>query len=91
MLYSELISEIADRTNLKKSDAKAVVEAMVDIVAEAAKSGENVAVSGLGTFKVSNAAGREVQNPHNPSEKISVPEHRSLRLKVSTTLKKAIN
>ena len=49
MLYSELIAEIADRTNLKKANAKAAVDTMVEIITECAKKGEDVAVNKLGT------------------------------------------
>lgn len=91
MLYSELISEIADRTNLKKADAKAAVETMVSIITECAKKGEDVPVSGLGVFKVSNVGEREAHNPHNPSEKVVVPAHKALRLKVSRSVREAIN
>lgn len=91
MLYSELISEIADRTNLKKADAKAAVDTMVEIITDCAKKGEDVPISGLGVFKVSNVGEREAHKPRNPSEKVIVPAHKALRLKVSTTLKKAIN
>lgn len=51
MLYSELIAEIADRTNLKKANAKAAVDTMVEIITECAKKGEDVAVNKLGTFR----------------------------------------
>lgn len=39
MLYSELIAEITDRTEVKKSHAKSVVDAMVSIITECAKKG----------------------------------------------------
>ena len=45
MLYSELIAEIADRTNLKKANAKAAVDTMVKIITECAKKGEDVAAT----------------------------------------------
>ena len=90
MLYSELIAEIADRTNLKKTDAKAAVDTIVQIISECARNGEDVAVSGLGTFKTVDVPERLANNPHKPGEKITVPAHRALRLRVSTTMKTAL-
>lgn len=91
MLYSELIAEIADRTNLKKADAKAAVDTIVQIISECARNGEDVAVSGLGIFRAADVPERTAHSPKNPNETIVVPAHKALRLKVSTTMKDAIN
>lgn len=90
MLYSELISEIADRTNLKKADAKAAVDTMVSIIAERVKKGEDVPVNNLGTFRAKMVPEREGHNPAT-GEKVTIPAHRALRLSVSSVLKKSIN
>lgn len=90
MLYSELISEIANRANLKKSDAKAAVDTMVGIITECAQKGEDVAVNNLGTFRSKMMPEHEGHNPAT-GEKVTVPAHRALRLSVSSTMKKAIN
>ena len=87
MLYSELIAEIADRTNLKKANAKAAVDTMVEIITECAKKGEDVAVNKLGTFRSKMVPERE----GHTGEKVTVAAHKALRLQVSTALKKAIN
>lgn len=90
MLYSELISEIATRTNLKKADAKAAVDTMVDIITECAQKGEGVAVNNFGTFRSKLMPEREGHNPAT-GEKVTIPTHRALRLSVSGVMKKAIN
>ena len=90
MLYSELISEIADRTNLKKSDAKAAVDTMVDIITECAQKGEDVSINNFGTFRSKMVPEREGHNPAT-GEKVTIPAHKALRLSVSSVLKKAIN
>ena len=90
MLYSELIAEIADRTNLKKANAKAAVDTMVEIITECAKKGEDVAVNKLGTFRSKMVPEREGHNPAT-GEKVTVAAHKALRLQVSTALKKAIS
>ena len=90
MLYSELISEIANRANLKKSDAKAAVDTMVGIITECAQKGEDVAVNNLGTFRSKAMPEHEGHNPAT-GEKVTVPAHKALRLSVSSVMKKAIN
>lgn len=90
MLYSELISEIANRSNLKKSDAKSAVDTMVSIIADRAKKGEDVSVNNFGTFRAKMVPEREGHNPAT-GEKVTIPAHRALRLSVSSVLKKSIN
>lgn len=89
MLYSELIAEIADRTNLKKANAKAAVDTMVEIITECAKKGEDVAVNKLGTFRSKMVPEREGHNPAT-GEKVTVAAHKALRLQVSTALKRQL-
>ena len=90
MFYSEMIAEIADRTGLKKADAKAAVDTLVSIITERAKKGEDVAVSNLGTFRSKLVPEREGRNPAT-GESVTVPAHRALRLSISGVVKKAIN
>ena len=90
MLYSELISEIANRANLKKADAKAAVDTMVDIITECAQKGEDVSINNFGTFRSKMVPEREGHNPAT-GEKVTIPAHKALRLSVSSVLKKAIN
>ena len=91
MLYSELIAEIADRTEMTNKDVKAVVASFVEVITNCAQRGEDVTVSGIGTFKTGKVAERITINPKAPSEKITVPAHKTFRLSVSRTMKKAIN
>ena len=91
MLYSELIAEIADRTDLPQKDAKAVIATFVQVVTDCARNDEDVAVNGLGIFKSDNVPDRTANNPRNPGEKILVPAHKVLRLQVSKAMKGAIN
>lgn len=81
MLYSELIAEITDRTEVKKSHAKSVVDAMVSIITECAKKGgEDVSVNNLGIFRSKMVPEREGHNPAT-GEKVTVAAHKALRLR----------
>ena len=90
MLYSELIAEITDRTEVKNSHAKSVVDAMVSTITECAKRGEDVSVNNLGIFRSKMMPEYEGHNPAS-GEKVTVPAHRVLRLSVSSVVKKSIN
>ena len=56
MNKGELIDKIADNTALKKKEVENVLTSFVDIVQNALKSGDKVAIAGFGTFDVSNTS-----------------------------------
>ena len=51
MNKAELVSAIAEKTELKKVDAEKAVKAFVDVVTEELKKGGKVQLVGFGTFE----------------------------------------
>ena len=58
----ELVSAIAEKSDLSKRDAEAALNAFTDIVAEELKKGEKIQLVGFGTFEVSERAERTFQS-----------------------------
>ena len=50
MNKAEFIRALAEKADLSLKDAAAAVDAYAEVVAEALKDGEKVAIAGLGTF-----------------------------------------
>ncbi len=90
MNKSELVQQIADRTDLSKAQATAALNAMVDAIAEALGKGETVALVGFGTFKVSERAKRTGRNPQT-GETLVVPAAKVPRFSAGKALKDAVN
>ena len=59
----ELVSAIAEKSDLSKRDAEAALNAFTDIVADELKKGEKIQLVGFGTFEVSERAERTGRNP----------------------------
>lgn len=59
MNKTEIIKEIAERTELTKADSEKVLAAFQDIVKETLASGDKVQLVGFGTFETVERAGRE--------------------------------
>lgn len=72
-----------------KSGAKTAVEAIFDIITKQLASGEEVAITGFGTFKVSNRAAREGVNPKT-GEKIQIAATTVPKFKAGKALKDAV-
>lgn len=90
MNKAELVSAIAEKTELKKVDAEKAVKAFVDVVTEELKKGGKVQLVGFGTFEVSKRAAREGRNPQT-KETIKIPASNAAKFKVGKALKDAIN
>ena len=90
MKKSEIISLIAERTSVTKADAERVYNETFNIFKEELSKGNNIAVNGFGTFKVSERNARNCRNPKT-GETINVPAHKAVSFKVCSELKKSVN
>jgi len=72
MNKAELVDAVADRANVSKKDARAVMDALFDpqggLIAESLRQGERVAVTGFGTFEVRERGPRTGRNPRTGKE-----------------------
>lgn len=91
MKHSELITLLAERTDLTQKKTKEVVNALVEIIRDEPKEDKETVINGLGTFKTSTRAAREGVNPKNPEQTIQIPETKVMSLKVSKTIKDFLN
>ena len=72
MNKAELITSMAEKSQLTKKDAEAALKAFIDSVQEALESGEKVQLIGFGTFETRERAAREGRNPRT-KETITIP------------------
>lgn len=90
MKKSEMISVIAEKTEVSKTEAEKVFNATFDMFKEELAKGEKVSVAGFGTFKISERAAREGRNPLT-GEKLQIAASKSVSFKAGTELKKVVN
>ena len=85
----ELVSAIAEKSDLSKRDTEAALNAFTDIVAEELKKGEKIQLVGFGTFEVSERAERTGRNPQTGEEMV-IPASKMPKFKVGKLLKDSI-
>lgn len=85
-----LAEKIATRLNITKQVAIDVLESFESVVIDTLKAGEEVTLSGFGSFIPRHRSARMGVNPLNPSEKIQMPETRVAKFKAGKTLKDAL-
>ncbi len=91
MNKSELVSNIAEKSNLTKKDAESALNAFMKTIEEALVSEEKVQLVGFGTFEVRERKAREGRNPRNPEEVIQIPASKAPVFKAGKSLKEAVN
>jgi DNA-binding protein HU-beta len=87
---NDLVDAVAERTGLAKSDAARAVEAVLGTVTETLQKGDQVALSGFGTFVAKARAARTGRNPRT-GEAIAIPASRVPAFKAGKALKDALN
>ena len=72
MNKAELITSMAEKSQLTKKDAESALKAFIDSVQEALENGDKVQLIGFGTFETRQRAAREGRNPRT-KETITIP------------------
>lgn len=90
MNKTELISEVAQKTNMTKKDADKIVNAFFTSVETALKAGDKVQLIGFGTFEVRERQARKGRNPQTGQE-ISIPATKVPAFKAGKALKDAVD
>jgi len=77
--------KIAGKRGIKVADANATLGAMIEVMQEALRAGEEVQFVGLGTFKPKTNAARKGRNPRT-GEIIEIPARVVVKFKPSKKL-----
>jgi len=85
MNKTELIAAIAEKSGQSLAASGAMLNAFIDVIAEKVSSeGEDVRISGFGTFSRKTSAERTARNPRT-GEAVHVPAKTKTVFKVSKT------
>ena len=90
MNKSELVSSIAAKSGLSKEASKKALDATIESITAALKSGDKVALVGFGTFSVSKRAARQGINPAT-KQAIKIPAKKVAKFKAGADIENAIN
>ena len=90
MNNAELADCLATSQELGKAEARRLLDAVLATIVDAAKSGEEVALSGFGRFKVTDRAARQGRNPQT-GETIEIAASRKLAFAPAKPVRDALN
>ncbi len=90
MNKTELIDAVSSTVNLPKTVATRVFDAIIDNITQALMCGNDVVITGFGSFSVRNRLSREGRNPKT-GEKIFINASNTVAFKIGKSLKESVN
>jgi DNA-binding protein HU-beta len=89
MTKSELVRQLAEDFELPRRQVTELVEALLDKITAVLKTGDKVALTPFGQFRIRDRAARIARNPQT-GEPVNVPAKRVLKFTAGRTLKEAV-
>jgi DNA-binding protein HU-beta len=90
MNKSDFVQAIAEKTGVTQVDAGKSLDAVIATISEALVKGDEVKLTGFGTFQVIDRAATEGRNPRT-GEKIAIPASKQPKFKAGAELKCALS
>lgn len=90
MNITELTEQVASSRNISKNEARETIDAVLQAIVNAAKSGSEISLPGFGKFKVQERAAREGRNPATGAI-MKIPASRKLSFAPAKAVKDALN
>lgn len=90
MNKSELIDGIAEKAQVTKAQATAMLNATIDTITDAMAKGDEVVLVGFGTFSVKERAARTGRNPQTGAA-LAIAASKAPGFKAGKALKDAVN
>ncbi len=87
---SELIAQVAEKTNATKADAERSINAIIEALEDALVKKQTVTFVGFGTFTTAERKARTGRNPRT-GETMNLPASTTPKFRPSPKLKEAIN
>jgi DNA-binding protein HU-beta len=86
----ELIDKLAEKLSMDKKEVTKVLEGFEELVISSLQKGEEVTLTGFGTWLAKFRSARGGVNPQNPSERIQVPAVTVPKFRAGKTLKDSL-
>ena len=90
MTKAEFIDRVAAKSGLSRKDAGRAVDAFLDSITDALRSGDAVSFTGFGKFSTQRRAARQGVNPRRPGEKVMIPAATVPKFSAGSHLKQAV-
>lgn len=90
MNKQDLVNKVAEIGDLPKTTAESTVLAVLNVITDALKQGDEVRLVGFGTFSVSQRAAKEGRNPRTGAT-IAIAAAKAVKFTAGKGLKDSVN
>ena len=90
MTKADLVGHVYDKLGISKQEASKLVECVFEVIKESLEKGENIKISGFGTFVLKEKKEREGRIPMT-GETITIAARKVLSFRPSHSLKASMN
>lgn len=90
MNKNDLIEQIAGKTGLTKAATSEAVEALLETISTTLEKGEEVRLTGFGSFRMTERKASEGRNPRT-GEVIQIQPSKNIKFRVGTELRERVN
>jgi DNA-binding protein HU-beta len=90
MNQTELIAAVAERAGLTKADAGKAVEALVGAITDTLRQGDEIRITGFGTFGISERGERQGRNPQTGAQ-ITIAASKTAKFTAGKAVKDVLN
>jgi len=90
MTKSELIAAVAKKTGLKNTEAAKTVEEVLNLITKTVAKGNDVRLTGFGTFSLIKRTAREGRNPRTGAP-LKIPASNAPKFKPGKEFKEAVS
>ena len=90
MNKAQLTSVIADKVGVSKKQSEEMLDVLLHTITETIKKGDEVTLTGFGTFSSKTRKARTGVNPQKPSETIQIPAVTVAKFKAGSALKTSL-
>ena len=87
---NDLVESVANITGVSKAEANRAVDAVFTTITDNLVKGEEVRLTGFGSFRTAKRAARQGRNPQT-GETINIPASTQAKFKAGESLKSAVN
>ena len=90
MTKQDLVNAAAQSANITKKAATQILNAILETITKSLKKGNDVTITGFGTFRISKRSARKGVSPRNSNQEIKIPAMKLPAFRAGKTLKDAI-
>ncbi len=90
MTKADMVDLVYEQIGVSKREAARIVETIFDVIKETLERGDNVKISGFGSFNLQHKKPRRGRNPQT-GEEITISARRVLSFKASNVLREQLN